>query len=110
MTQNGGCVLFDPQFSTEGGLSAPWDHGAFAIRELIETHECNDYCIKLHLTNLKALPPRPRPRPLHISNTNVIHVEALPDLVPVAVPAAVTDTVNKEDEPLSEDSAFDLDE
>lgn len=64
MLPNGGCILYDPQFSTTTGNAAPWDGGVHEIERFIKSHECSKYCRVLKLADLKVhTPPRPRPRP-----------------------------------------------
>lgn len=85
MEEGGGCVLFDPQFSTVGGIAAPWDLGMAEIQGFIDSHKCYKFCRRLLLPPLdeNELPLSPRPKPKPLCNSSVVNInkeaEALRD-------------------------------
>jgi hypothetical protein len=46
------CILFNPQFVTTTGGTAPWDFGGLSIKGFSDMHICNKYCRYLNLPHL----------------------------------------------------------
>src|ERR1700744_740126 len=86
---DGSCTLFDPQFSTLAGTTAPWDYGQHMVSTFIDSHRCSKYCRYLKLDAL-VKQPGPQPRPTRRKSAPAPAADATLEETPAQVAATIS--------------------